>query len=377
MKNKIRVLHILDELNTGGAEKIVVSYFMHIDREKFQWDFIITKYADKNKSGILEEKVNMMGGQIYRVPRKRENYLANIKAIDKIIKNGNYDIVHSHLDELSTFYLFSAKRYHVPVRICHSHLAGTDRGWSVEMLCKVLKPFLRLVVTDKFACGIEAARTLWGETSIEKNTVYIMHNAIETTDFTFDENIRQQIRTKLELGNKMVLGSVGRLSYQKNSEFIIEIFSEYKKIDENSVLLVIGQGDKEEEMRKIVKRYGIQDSVKFLGGREDVHHLMMAMDAFILPSRFEGLPIVMVEAQCAGLRCYVSDSITKEIRINPNVYYYPLACGSQKWAENISLDTTIFDRSQGNKSIEMAGYKIGTEAKRLQEYYMKAGSNLC
>lgn len=369
--NKIRVLHILDELNTGGAERIVFSYYQHINRENFQWDFVMTRYADPKKKGILEDKIESMGGHIYRVHRKRENYLKNIKDIDEIIKKGKYDIVHSHLDELSAFYLMSAKHYNVPVRICHSHLVGTDRGCGVELLCKFLRPIMKYVTTDKFACGNDAGSALWGTDAVKNGNVHIMKNAIDIKTFIFDEQVRKAKRKELHISeDNVVIGSVGRLSYQKNSDFIVDIFNEYHKKNQNSTLLLVGVGDLLDVIKKKIEDYNLQNNVQFLGSRDDVNKIMMAMDAFLLPSRFEGLPIVMVEAQCSGLTCFVSDTVTKEIKLSDSVKYLSLDEGAKKWASFIKKNLKLDDRYLGAKYVEDNGYEIASAAMDLEEYYV-------
>lgn len=374
---KLRVLHILDELNTGGAEKIVVSYFCNIDRSKQEWEFVITEYDDKHKRGVLEDLVEELGGKIYRVPRKRKNYLANVKAVDRIIKHGKFDIVHSHLDELSALYILSAKRYGVPVRICHSHLSGADRGLCVELLCKLLKPILNKVTTDMFACGRDAAISLWGKENVLNQRVYILNNAIDTAQFSYSESIRKQKRAELGLGTETVYGTVGRMSYQKNSEFIVQIYNQIRNHKKNCKFLFVGVGEREESVKELAKEYGLSDML-FLESRNDVNQLMMAMDVFLLPSRFEGLPIVLVEAQCAGLTCFVSDAVTKEIHVNPNVYYYRLDKGPDEWARFIiDHENSEFDRKDGMDSIVKAGYQIATEAKKLENYYMRAVEKKC
>lgn len=370
MENKIRVLHILDELNTGGAETIVSNYFKYVDKEQFQWDFVITRRENQNERGALENFIEENGGVIYRIPRKRENYLANIMAVYKILDHNDYDIVHSHLDELSTFYLLSAMIKRVPVRICHSHLAGADRGKNVELLCKFLKPIMKFVVTDKFSCGIEAGKALWGSNAIKSNEVYVMNNAIEINKFVYDEKIALKKKKELNVYGKKILGSVGRLTYQKNSEFIVEIFSEYHKMNPDSVLMLIGVGEREKNVKKLVDSLKLGDSIFFLGARNDVNELMMMMDYFILPSRFEGLPIVMIEAQCTGLTCFISDKITKEVYINRNVIYKSISDSPYSWAEQIFQYTDDFDRKAGKKAIIENGYDILTESKKLQSYYI-------
>ncbi|WP_283650554.1 glycosyltransferase family 1 protein [Dubosiella newyorkensis] len=372
MHSKIRVLHILDELNTGGAERIVFSYFQNIDRDKFQWDFVVTRYADPNKKGILEDKIESMGGRIYRVHRKRENYLKNINDIDKIIKNGNYDIVHSHLDELSTFYLFSAKKYKVPVRICHSHVAGTDRGSGVEMLCKLLKPVMRWVTTDKFACGIDAGAALWGRDAINKGKVYIMKNAINTKAFTYNETIRMIKRKELKIeSSTTVVGSVGRLSYQKNSDFIVDIFAKFHEINPNSVLVLVGEGDLLGTIKRKMNKYKLHDCMRLIGSRNDVNEIMMAMDLFLLPSRFEGLPIVMVEAQCTGLPCLAADSITKEIKLSDRVEYFSLDNNAEEWAKLLCNNIEKNNRDAGFKIVKDNGYEIKYATDNLDIYYSR------
>lgn len=368
---KIRVLHILDELNTGGAERIVFSYFQNIDRDKFQWDFVITEYDDKNKRGLLEQAVLDLGGRIYRVPQKRKNYLLHILVVNKIIRDGDYQIVHSHLDELSAPYLISAKHYKVPIRIAHSHLAGANRGHVVEILCFLLKPILNACVTNKFACGTYASVCLWGSKATENHEVYIMHNAIDTSKFLFDSDLRESKRRELNLGNVVTYGTVGRMSYQKNSEFIIDIFNEIHSINPQTNLIFVGTGENESNVKKLAKEYNLLDSIQFLSSRNDVDELMMAMDVFLLPSRFEGLPIVLVEAQCTGLQCFVSNFVTDEVKVNPNVYYYGLEHSAKEWAEYILSKKINYERCKGVNNINGAGYKIEEEAKKLGRYYMQ------
>lgn len=373
MEEKIRVLHILDELNTGGAEKIVISYLENMDINLFQCDFIITE-PPGNEKGLLEEQARLLGGRVIKVPRKRKNYAGHLLSVRKIVKSGDYKIIHSHLDELSALYLFFGWMYGVKVRIGHGHLAGADRGRGVELLCGLLRPLLKLTATDWFACGKDAGIALWGKKASVHNKIHIMHNAIDTRRYGFCEETRNRVRNTLNIQNLTILGSVGRLSYQKNSEFLIEIMKEYCKLDENSRLLIIGVGDLEQSLRELAEKYDISSKVIFLGGRGDVNELMMAMDVFILPSRFEGLPIVLVEAQCTGLSCVVSDKVTNEIEINSNVQYFPLQCSAMQWAELIyqKIISTKFDRRKGQQVIAGAGYEISREAKKLESFYINA-----
>ena len=367
---KIKILHILDNLHTGGAERIVFSYYQHFDTDKIQVDFVITENDDGTK-GMLEDSVLKMGGNIFRVPRKRKGYIKHLIAAHNVIKSGKYDIIHSHLDELSAFYLLFALFSGTKIRICHSHLAGADRGFSVELLCLFLKPLMNIVTTHKFACGKDAAIALWGKRAVKKEKVHIMNNAIDTDLFSYNETIRNDIRKKYNLSDCTVLGTVGRLSYQKNSIFVIDVFYQYKLINTKSKLLIVGDGELESEMRKKVEDYGIKEDVIFTVNRTDVNQLMMAMDIFLLPSRFEGLPIVLVEAQSVGLSCYVSDKVTTEIKINPNIYYLPITDSTELWAKEIAKSyNNDFNRILGRENIINANYGINNEAVKMQNYYL-------
>lgn len=364
---KIRVLHILDELNTGGAEQIVYTYFLNIDKNKYQWDFVVMNIPDKPE-GRLESKVKERGAVVYKVTKKKESLRKNINEIDKIIRHGRYDIVHSHLYEVSAFYLFSAWKYKVPVRIAHSHAAGERRGWRADLLRLCLKPLLYCVTNGKAACGKKAAISLWGHCS----GVKIINNAINVDDFKYNEYFRSELRKELLISESTtVIGTVGRMCYQKNSEFIIDIFYEYKKLNVNSKLLFIGEGENEESVKKRVEKYNLNSDVIFFGRRNDVNKLMNIMDCFLLPSRYEGLPIVAIEAQCNGLSCFVSDSVTSEICLSNNVNMISISKSASYWAENIFdfLKQNIFNRELGEKIVIDAGYEIQSQTRLLLNYY--------
>lgn len=368
--NKIRVLHILDELNTGGAEQIIFSYLQNIDRNKYQWDFIVMNIPGK-PDGRLEQKVRELGCNIYKVTKKRDNLIKNIKEVDRIISSGRYDIVHSHLYEVSAFYLLSAKIHNVPVRIAHSHSANEKRGFKVDILRLLLKPFLRFAANSYAACGIEAAKSLWGERLYELGKVKIIHNAIDTTKFQFKEETRKIIKRKLNLEGYKVVGTVGRFSLQKNPVFNIEVFNEIYKRDNRTRLVIVGEGELKNEIESKIKEYSLENSVLLLGRRNDVYDILNCFDVFLLPSLWEGLPLVLVEAQCNGLPCIVSDSVTKEVTFSNNVKYLSLKSSVIEWADNVieMFNYREVDSKTAKDRVISEGYDIVNEAIELDNYY--------
>ena len=227
------------------------------------------------------------------------------------------------------------------------------------------------VTTDKFACGRDAGIALWGETAVKKGEVHVMKNAINTKAFIYNEQTRKKKRQELNIKDKdTVIGSVGRLSYQKNSDFIIEIFNEYHKKNIDSVLVLIGEGDLQDKIQRKIFLYNLQNNVLLLESRVDVNEIMMAMDVFLLPSRFEGLPIVLVEAQCSGLQCFVSDTITQEIKLSEHVHYYGLENDAEKWATWIYYNTIYNNRENAYECVVNSGYDIIEASKELEKHYI-------
>lgn len=368
--SKIRVLHILDELNTGGAEQVVFSYLQNIDKKKYQWDFIIMNIPGK-PDGRLEEKVRKLGCNVYKVTKKRDNLIKNIIEVDKIISLGHYDIVHSHLYEVSAFYLLSAKIHKVPVRIAHNHSSNQTRGIKVDLLRHILKPILKYVANAYVACGIDAATSLWGNRLYESGKVKIIYNAIDTTKFQYKDDVRRQIKSKLKIDGCKVIGTVGRFSIEKNSAFNIEIFKEIHKRDSRTRLVIVGEGELKNEIEYKIKEYSLENSVMLLGRRNDVYDLLNCFDVFLLPSLSEGLPIVLVEAQCNGLPCVVSDSVTKEVAFSNNVRYLSLKSSAIEWADNVieMFNYREIDSKIAKDRVISNGYDIVDAANELDNFY--------
>ena len=355
-------------LDGGGIENFLLNYYKNMNRDEFVFDVIV----HGEKRGMLEGIFEDMGATIYHIPTKHESIIQNMRAMKKIIKVGKYDIVHAHQQVIGFIPMYYAKKAGVKMRITHSHSANEEKGIFRKIVKCFLLQLLKKNTTNWFACGQDAGRALWGENAIEQKQVHIMKNAIHLEKFIFNPLIREQKREELGIRSELVIGNVGRFSVEKNHEFLVEIFNEIHKINDSSILLLVGRGELEEKVKRQVENLGLRDSVIFLGVRNDVPELLQVMDVFLLPSKSEGLPVVLVEAQTAGLKVIASDIVTKEIKITELITYISLEKSSKYWA-----DQTIELIKNNNKidpyqQMQLNGYDIKLEAKKMEQYYSEA-----
>ena len=364
----IRVLQVVSSLEgCGGVQMLLKNYYKYMDRNEIKFDFIV----HGENIGELEKYFKDNGSNIFHITPKSESLYKNLKEMNSIIKKGNYDIVHAHQDIMSIFPMYFAKKSKVKMRIAHSHLAIENQKLIRKLVDKVLKRLLKIYSTEWWACGKEAGKCLWGEKAVETGKVYIMNNAIEIEKFKFDLNIRSKIRKELNLCNKFVIGHIGRFTYQKNHELVIEIFNEVYKTNQDAILLLIGTGELEERIKEQVERLKLSNAVVFLGVRSDIENIMQAMDILLLPSRYEGLPVVLVEAQTSGLRSFVSNKITKEIKITDKVEYMNLYDKPKQWANKILSYNRPYERNNDSNMIREYGFDIITQAKELESIYFR------
>ena len=266
-------------------------------------------------------------------------------------------------------YLVYAKKYGIKKRIIHAHNSGNETSKLRGIFHYLNKTRLSQYATDYWSCSMVASEYFYNENIINSPKHHIINNAIQTKDYAFDEAVRNEIRKEYKLEDKYVIGHVGRFQYQKNHEFLVDIFNEYLKLDNNAVLMLIGQGEGEEVIRQKVADLGITENVMFMGVRSDVNKLLQAMDIFVLPSHFEGLPLVLVEAQSAGLPCYVSkDVITKESDVTGNIEFISLDDGDKKWAQIIYDNKKSDDRNKYTQLVIDAGFDINTETNKFINY---------
>ena len=360
-RKKIRVLHIVGRLGYAGLEAVVMNYYRHIDTEKVQFDFVVGMQEKER----YDDEILARGGRIYRLPPRARKPFSYMRALRKIIRENQYKIIHIHQNSASmTIEAFTAKCCGVKTVIGHSHNTRCDVLW--QHYC--FRPFVNLFLTDRFACSEEAGRWVYGK----RDDVRVIHNAVDTSRFRFDGSIREAYRKQLGIENNFVIGFVGRLQPQKNPLFLPEIFAEIYKKDKTAVLLLVGDGEMEEKVKKRAEELGVLPAIRFLGRRDDVPQLMMAMDVFLLPSLFEGLPVVLTEAMATGLPCVVSDRVPCPNVTGRKGIVLPLETKAELWADAL-LRIEPMPRDTVCEAVRENGYDIETEAERLQNFYREKG----
>lgn len=293
MKKKeepIRIAQIVGKWLGGGVEAVVMNYYRHLDHNKIQFDFI----CDDDSTNIPYDEIEKLGGKVILIPPYQKVFKYQ-KELRRVLRDGKYKIVHSHINTLSVFPLYAAKKVGVPVRIAHSHSTTNKKEWKKNLLKQVLRPFSKKYATNYMCCSELAGRWLFGDKAYDEGKVYLLNNAIDLDKFKYDKKIRDKKRKELGIKeDTIVIGHIGRFVAQKNHTFLIDIFNQFHKKEKNSILLLAGQGPLQEEIKNKVRELGLDDSVRFLGQRNDANELYQAFDVFLLPSLYEGLPVVGV-----------------------------------------------------------------------------------
>lgn len=368
MGNKtIRIAQIMGKWIGGGVEAVVMNYYKNINHDKVQFDFIF----DDDSTDIPYDEIEALGGKIILIP-PYQKVLKYHKALKKVLKEGNYKVVHSHINTLSVFSLFAAKCAGVPVRIAHNHSTTNKKEWKKNLLKQVFRPFIKFFATDYFACTEHAGRWAFGNKKFKKGKVNVLNNAIELDKFQYDSKVRKIRRKELKIKDStLVVGHAGRFVAQKNHSFIIDIFNEVHKINDDSVLLLVGQGPLMNQIKEKVKKLKLEDSVIFLGQRNDINELYQVFDVFLFPSLYEGLGIVLIEAQCSGLPCFASTEVPSIANVTGNLDFVDLDCSPEIWATFILNSADRTNRKSYIKEISDKGYNIKVENKKLEDYYLK------
>lgn len=323
----------------------------------------------------LEDTFNQMGITIYKVSWPTISGLFKCCSdLNKFFRmHHDYNIIHAHTSSKAVLPLYYAKKYGINIRISHSH--NTDfqtKNLILKTIGIILKIPLKRLSTHYFACSTEAAIWLFGKHLVEQGKVSILKNGIFVNNYSYNIQQRQEIRQQLNFAeNDVIIGNVGRFTHQKNHDFLIDIFNSYHSINKNSKLLLIGAGELVDMIKEKVSNLGLSDSVIFFGFCSNAQKFYQAFDIFLMPSLYEGLPFVGIEAQAAGLPCFFSDTITKELKITQSVYFISLNKTPDFWAEKIDTCMQSFKRLDVKDYITAAGYNIECEVKKLIEYYKK------
>ena len=365
MNYPIRVAQIIGKWLGGGVESIVMNYYRHIDRNKIQFDFI----CDDDSTDIPYEEIEKLGGKVILIP-PYQKFFKYHKELKKVLKEGHYKIVHSHINTLSVFSLYAAKCAGVPVRIAHSHSTTNKKEIKKIIIKQILRPFSKVFATHYMCCSELAGRWLFGNKAYDEGKVFLLNNAIEIDKFEYNEEVRKLKRKELNISDDtLVIGHVGRFVEQKNHKFLIDIFNELHKKEKNSILLLIGHGPLMNEVKEKVKNLELEDCVKFLGQRNDTNELYQAMDIFCLPSLYEGLPVVGIEAQASGLLCFFSNTMTKETKVINSTIFLPLNDSANKWKTIIINNFKNYRRMDVSNEIESKKFNIFVEVKKLENMY--------
>ncbi|RYQ70483.1 glycosyltransferase family 1 protein [Bifidobacterium pseudolongum] len=372
--DKIRVVQVVGRMNGGGVESTIMSHFRFIDRDRFHFDFV----ANADSTHIPYAEIEELGGTVHTVHPYRSFGKYNQDCM-QLFEELHPLIVHANVNALSVFPLHAAKQEHVPIRIAHSHSTASPKEVAKTVVKDVLRPCSRMFPTHLAACGELSARWLFGNATVDSGRVKMIRNAVDLERFSVDEDMRWRIREELGVGDAFVIGQIGRLCYQKNQEFSLRVFAELLKIHKNAVLVLVGGGDERKQLEQEARSLGVFDRVKFLGIRKDVPALYNAFDVMIFPSRYEGLPVSLIEAQACGCPSLISDAVTKEVQIVPGmIESLPLNAGVTMWAKTLlALGLRTRDaRSAGGRFLKNAGYDIRDSSKDLGDWYESLIQNI-
>lgn len=363
MDKPIRVLQVVTYMERGGLETMLMNYYRSIDRTKVQFDFLV----HRQNRAAYDDEIEALGGKIHRLPVLIPWSRSYQAALNDFFKNHpEYQIVHVHQDCLSSVILKAAQKNGVSVRIGHSHSSSQDK--DLKYFIKLFyKRFIPKYATHLFACGKQAGDWMFGGAEYQ-----IVNNAIDAPAYRFDPEVSRSMRASLPLAeDAWVIGHVGRFSWPKNHSFLVEIFAKIYQKKPNARLLLVGEGNLRPQIQEKVRQMGLEDVVIFTGIRKDVPRVMQAMDVFLFPSLYEGVPVTMVEAQAAGLPCYISDKVPIECKMTQLVSQISLDKSAEQWAEQIL--SAANERVQDTlPEIRKAGYDIESNAAWLQNFYLGA-----
>lgn len=367
MTGKTRVLHILASLGSGGVEGLLYNYYMAMDRSRIAFDFIVHQPA-----GMVESLLASEDSRVFHLPRFRRIF-ANFFQTRRVIKQGGYRIVHVHHTAKCFVQLLAAWTCGVKVRIAHSHDCLFLHGFR-RWRFKCYAWLTTRLATDCFSCGVRAGRFVFGS-RVRSPAFRLVHNAIHLSRFAFDPRRREAVRERFHLANCFVLVNVGRFALQKNHKRLVDVFAQVQNRVPQARLLLLGEGELKEEIQAQVERLGLSDKVLFVGKTADVASFLHAADVFVLPSFHEGFPIVLVEAQAAGLPCVASQTVTDEANLAGLVRYVPLDAPDRTWSEAICSMPALDDRTAPLETLRRVGYDLETEAIDLQNWYLRKAAS--
>lgn len=364
----IKVAIIGGKVHSGGKKNLIMEYYHHIDRSKVQFDWI----CDEDSNSIPEDEIRELGGRVYRIP-PYEHIFQNMRAMLRLFRENKYDVVHAWDSMMNVFPLLLAEKVGIRVRISES-LSMADRREKKTFIKYALRPFSKIGINYMMACGKDCGIFQFGRRAYNAGRIAIFKTVINADANAYNSELRAFTRKKFGWEDKVVYGFIGRYMAQKNPLFIIEIFNEIRKRQKNARLVLIGFGDLEEKMTGRIREFGLEASVENMGRREDIKQFYNAFDAFLLPSLYEGLPVVGLESQACGLPVFMSSKITSEAAVCDLVHFIDLKTPASGWAEEIipAVSANMNARQSHTNEIVAKGYDSCAEATRLMNYYFDA-----
>lgn len=347
-------------MNAGGAETVFMKYYRKLDKSRYQMDFCVSE----DEPGFYDDEIRSLGGRIVHTVKKTKNPVASWRRLNEIAASGGYCCaVRSTQRSLSAIDLWSMRKGCASIRLVFrsSNTGTTDGDAFNEAMHRIFKPMATAVPDLYLAPSTEAGLYMFGKKAVRSHKFRILHNALDLSEYAFSTEARADIRAELGIpADALVVGHVGRFNQQKNHGFLLDVFAELAKERPSATLLLLGKGELMDEVRSKADALGLGDRVIFGGVRHDASRCYSAMDALLFPSLYEGMPNVVVEAQANGLPCLISDSITPEVAISPNLRVLPLARGVWAWARELSalLGERIADPAHAMRE---AGYDIDQE----------------
>lgn len=361
MKHPIRVLQVVTYMGRGGLETMLMNYYRHIDHSKVQFDFLTHREFD----GDYDKEIKELGGNVYHLSNLNPLSIDYKTSLNDFFENHpEYKIVHSHLDCMAGIPLKYAKLNNVPLRIAHAHNSNQTKDLKYPLKL-FYKRNIKKNANYLFACGDEAGKWMFNTDNFK-----VLNNAINARDYTFNINIRNDKRKEFGISDDSILiGHVGRFFPQKNHDFLIDFFNQFHKEHPNSYLMLVGEGELKTSIQDKVNTLGLEDYVIFTGLRSDVNELLQAMDVFLFPSLYEGLPVSIIEAQAAGLPCLISDKVPIECKKTDLVYQLNLNDSVNVWSDKI-YELSHIIRRDTYEEIKESGFDIIENAKWLENFYI-------
>lgn len=352
-----RLLCIVGSMNAGGAETFLMKIYRKLDKTKYQMDFAV---ATKDK-GFYDDEILKMGGKIFHITPKSEGFFKNFNSIKKLVHDEGYaSVLRTSQHSLSALELFAAKLGGAKKRVFRSSNSNTTTGTGFDVKLHKFCAFMpRYFANIRIAPSTEAAEFMFGPGCIANGTASLLHNGVDLSVYCFSEQNRVNVRKELGIEDRLVIGHVGRFNQQKNHEKLIEVFNSILKYRPDAVLVLVGQGEKEEIVKNLVKELCISDKVIFTGVRDDVPRLLSGMDVFVFPSLYEGMPNTVIEAQATGLPCLISDTITMEAKVTDLVRQQSLKDSNEVWAQSVvEITANTVNRAIYNSMMKQQGYDV-------------------